>query len=483
LQTTPSVFDPKDAPFVIENIVKNLDLENGGQKGSPKFPMPALFDFVLRISDSGNADKTKQHIFLNAETSGQRGVNLTLEKMDFGGIYDQIGGGFARYATDSLWQIPHFEKMLYDNAQLVSLYSHAFQATMMAHPDKIGKALYEKVVRQTLDFVEQNWLINSTSRNSGAEGGFYSSFDADSPSVGVDTEGGEGYYYTWTKQEIDSLLGKNASIFNEYYGITEGGNFENGRNILSIKSAKKVVEFLQNDKNLPDLNAAHNILLKARNNRPIPNLDDKILTAWNALMLKGYVDAYKAFGEQKYLLLSQKMADYVLTHFEDKTTGFFHFTANDNAPLVARPIPFSDDVIPNANATIALSLNQLGSLLEKKEYSEKAFSMMQKMYETAITSGQSTYYHTWCKLYFDIIQPPFEVAIVGQDAEKLRDGLMRYYLPNALVLGGNTEGPLRLLEGKWKQEETYIYVCQNKACKQPVKTVKEALKLIMENQF
>ncbi len=505
-------FDEKDSRFIVENILKTLDFENGGQKGSPKFPMPALFDFGLAISDFGNMQTADRNP--KSETRNiLRGVTTTLDKIANGGIYDHLGGGFARYATDSLWQIPHFEKMLYDNGQLVSLYSHAFQVTK--------KPLYEKVVRQTFDFVEQNWLTS--------EGGFYSSFDADSP-LGLGSEGGEGDYYTWTKREIDSLLGNKALVFNDFYEITEGGNWEAGKNILRTKK-------VQDDRNFAELNDLKVVLLKARNKRPAPNLDNKILTAWNALMLKGYIDAYKAFGEQKYLdialknahfieqkmlqtdgrlnrnyskngqaingfledyaftiqaftalyevtfdekylLLSQKMLDYVLAHFEDKTTGFFNFTENNNTQLVARPINFSDDVIPNANATIALSFNQLGSLLEKKAYSEKAVFMMQKMYETAITNGQSAYYHTWCKLFLNIVQPPFEIAIVGKDSKKLRDELMHYYLPNVVILGGNTEGVLPLLEGKLKQGETYIYVCQNKACKKPVKTVAEALKLL-----
>jgi hypothetical protein len=513
---TASNLDKKDIPTILENILKTLDFENGGQKGSPKFPMPALFDFGLQISDFGNADTTNRNP--KSETRNiLRGVTLTLDKIANSGIYDHLGGGFARYATDSLWQIPHFEKMLYDNGQLVSLYSHAFQVTR--------KPLYEKVIRQTMAFVEQNWLSE--------EGGFYSSFDADSPS-GVEGEGGEGNYYTWTKHEIDSLLGKNATIFNNVYGITEGGNWEAGKNILSMK---KVVEVQNLDDLNPDLNTAKTILLKARNKRPKPNLDDKIITAWNALMLKGYIDAYKALGEPKYLEIAlknaafinkkllqkdgslyrhytkskvsgkafledyaftiqafialyevtfdvkwlfqaDKMTVFVFKNFNDTTTGLFNFSDNRETPLAARPIPLIDDVIPNANASFTLTLNHLGTLLDKKEYTDRAVLMMQKMYETAIASGQTAYYYTWAKLFLTLVKPPFEVAIVGKDSKKLRDELMRYYLPNAVILGGNTEGVLPLLENKLNRGETYIYVCQNKACKKPVKTVAEALQLL-----
>jgi uncharacterized protein len=171
------------------------------------------------------------------------------------------------------------------------------------------------------------------------------------------------------------------------------------------------------------------------------------------------------------------LADYVLTNFEDNETGMFHFTANNSAQLTARPMIFSDDVMPNANASFALGLQHLGTLLDKANYNEKAVFMMKRMYETAILQGQSANYYTWCKLFLNIVTPPFEVAIVGEKSKELQNEMMRYYLPNALILGGNREG-LPLLEGKLQKGETYIYVCQNKTCKYPVKTVVEALKLM-----
>jgi uncharacterized protein len=504
-------FDAKDAPFMVENILKTIDFNNGGQLGTPKFPMPAFFDFMIsnfRFHISGLNNAATQNTKPDTQNIKiLRGANLTLDKIANGGIYDQIGGGFARYSTDSLWQVPHFEKMLYDNGQLMSLYSHAFQVTK--------KPLYEKIVKQTLAFVEDKWLSK--------EGGFYASFDAD-------TEGSEGGFYTWTKREIDSILGDNAPVFNDLYGITETGNFDNGHNVLSVKKAEKVGEIL----NLDDLKRR---LLNARNKRPQPNLDNKILTAWNALMLKGFVDAYRALGnpkyleiavkngnfigdkmlktngqlsrnyakngvaingfledyaftiqafialyevtfEEKWLLKAQLLTDYVLNNFEDKATGFFNFNENNKSQLAARPIILSDDVIPNANATFAVVLNHLGTLLEKDNYTKKANAMLQNVYETAILKGYSANYFTWCQLFLNVVNPPYEIAIVGDNAGQLRNELMTYYLPNALILGGYTEGSLPLLAGKLKKEETYIYVCQNKACRQPVKTVAEALKLL-----
>lgn len=507
-QTKP-IFEAADVAFSIENILKNIDTINGGQRGAPKFPMPALFEFLLNYMAQNPTFKSRNAVF------------LTLDKMANGGIYDHLGGGFARYSTDSLWQVPHFEKMLYDNGQLISLYSHAFQITKNED--------YKRIIEQTMAFVQTHWLSK--------EGGFYSSFDADS-------EGREGAFYTWKKREIDSLLGRNALIFNDLYNITEGGNFENGENILYKKTSLTdygiAHQLTKNDLEKP-ITASLSILQNARKKRPMPLLDDKILTAWNGLMLSGCVAAYRALGtphylaialkngqflldkqlqtegrlnrnyqnsksqinafledyaytisafialyevtfDEKWLKAAEKMSDYVLANFSDNQTALLHFTSNQDAALVARPMNLSDDVLPNANAVFALSINQLGHFLDKKMYQEKAVQMLQQMYPTAITSGYASSYFSWCKLLAQLVKPPFEVAIVGNQSAVLRDELMRHYLPNALILGGNTEGSLSLLEGKLQQGETYIYVCQNGVCKQPVKTVAEALHILRTSE-
>jgi uncharacterized protein len=526
------VFDKNDLPFLAENILKTIDFENGGQLGAPKFPTHGLFDFLLNYykTEKSTAESNSKSEIQNSKLDEiLRGVTVTLDKMANGGIYDHLGGGFARYSTDALWHIPHFEKMLYDNGQLVSLYSHAFQATR--------NPLYEKIVRQTMAFVEKEWLSN--------EGGFYTSFDADTEgSSKVNREGGEGDFYTWKKSEIDKLLGKNAVIFNDFYGNTEGGNWEAGDNILHRENP---ISIIAKQYNLPEkevelsIENSKNILLRARNKRVKPKLDDKILTGWNALMLKGCVDAYRAFGEPQYLTMAlkngqfilknqlqkdgrlfrnfqkgkpatnafledyaytiqafielyqvtfdekwlfqaERMADYVLKNFEDSKTGMFHFTSNLDAALVARPMDFSDNVLPNPNAIMALNLHDLGTFLDKPNYLAQATSMMQNMYDRAVSSGHSEAYFNWCKLFSRLVNPPYEVAIVGGNAAVLRAEMMRYYVPNAVFLGSNTEGgKLSLLEDKFQAGETYIYVCQNKTCKYPVKTVQDALKLLQVN--
>jgi uncharacterized protein len=537
-------FSRDDLPFVLDNIVKTIDFENGGQLGIPKFPTPGLFDFLLHFHQTEkNADvkNSKSNTENPKHDEILRGVTTTLDNMANGGIYDHLQGGFARYSTDAQWHVPHFEKMLYDNAQMISLYSHAFQASKRIHPKAIGNPLYEKIVRQTLAFVEQEWLS--------PEGGFYTAFDADS-------EGEEGVFYTWKKAEIDKILGKNAAIFNDFYGITEGGNWEAGKNILH---QKKPLSTIAKAYNLSEKDAemlienGKNTLLQTRNKRIKPSLDNKILTGWNALMMNGCIHAYRAFSDphyldlalknaqfilknqvqkdgklnrifkfqadkngrnttpvngfledyaytiqafislyqvtfdEKWLFEAQKLADYVLAHFEDSKTGLFYFTSNlDTSPL-GRHSDVFDNVLPNPNAILALALLDLSTLLDKPLYGEKASKMMQTMYNTAITMGQSEAYFNWCKLFSTLLNPTYEVAIVGKNAQKLRLDLMQYYVPNALFLGEITDGSSRknrargqlpLLEGKFQEGETYIYVCKDKVCKYPVKTVVEALKLL-----
>jgi uncharacterized protein len=497
---TTATFDKKDLPFVVANIIEQLDLEKGGKKGSPKFPIPGVYEFLLKYNQTEQSEKTL------------KAITTTLDNMANGGIYDHLGGGFARYSTDSDWKVPHFEKMLYDNAQLISLYSHAWQVTK--------NSTYEKIVRETMIFIEKTWISK--------ENGFFASLDADSKE-------GEGALYVWKKAEIDKILGKNADIFNEYYEVTTSGNWENGENILHRRKnlseiAKKYEKSEASIQKI--IEAGKAILLTTRNLRAAPNLDDKILTGWNALMLKGCIDAYRAFGEPKYLELalknaqfivknqlqtdgrlnrnykngkssvngfledyaytmtafnalyevtfdetwlrhSEKMANYAIQHFQDAKSGMFYFTSDLDNALIARNMSFSDDVLPNYNSTFALALLDLGTRFDEKKYLDIAQNMMQNRYKTTITDGYSFFYYHWATLFMNLVHPPFEVAIVGEKSSNKRDSLLPIYLPNVLLLGGKTEGTLPLLKDKLQKDDTYIYVCRNKTCKLPVKMIYE----------
>lgn len=506
LNSADQNFESATLKTVGKTFLGNIDFKKGGRNGSPKFPMPNNYDFLLRYHT------------LFQDAKALEAVTTTLDKMAFGGIYDHLGGGFARYSTDDIWKVPHFEKMLYDNGQLVSLYAKAFQLTK--------NPLYQQVVSETLEYIKREMTDKS--------GGFYSSLDADS-------EGVEGKFYVWTDEEIKAILKdeQDYEVFKDYYSVTKRGNWEEKNILFRQKSTQKV---LKNNKiNAEELERilaeAKDQLFEARAKRIRPGLDDKILTSWNALMLTGYIDAYKAFGKKEYLetalnnaqfirknmmqedyrLLrnykdgqtkinaflddyaltiqaftalyevtfdeswlqeAKGLAEYTITHFFDAQSGMFNYTSNLDPPLIARKKELSDNVIPGSNSAIARSLFTLGTYLYLPDYIDKAKQMMKNMEENVTTSEQPNFYSNWCNLYLDLVKPPYEVAIVGDNYAALQQQMLSHYLPNAILLGGKTEGNLELLTDKLQEGETMIYVCQNKVCKLPVREVDKALKLI-----
>ncbi|RMF26980.1 MAG: thioredoxin domain-containing protein, partial [Bacteroidetes bacterium] len=271
---TPNEGEPEFTRATLDDLadkfLQEIDFRWGGRKGAPKFPIPNKYQFLLRYHH------------LSGNPRALEAVTVTLDRMADGGIYDQLGGGFARYATDDQWVVPHFEKMLYDNGQLVSLYAQAWQVTQNPR--------YRTIVEETLAFVKRELAS--------PEGGFYSSLDADS-------EGEEGKFYVWTKAEIDSILGGGdlSSMFCDYFEVSRSGNWEDGKNILHRRKPLEEVARTFNlspEDCLAQINQARQKLFEARAQRPRPRTDDKVLTAWNALMLQGYVDAFKAFGVEAY---------------------------------------------------------------------------------------------------------------------------------------------------------------------------------------
>ncbi|MDB4506007.1 thioredoxin domain-containing protein [bacterium] len=499
-------FNPQNLAKIATNFLENIDFKKGGRKGAPKFPMPNNYEFLLN------------YYHITKDAKALEGVTTTLDNMANGGIYDHLGGGFARYSTDDDWFAPHFEKMLYDNGQLISLYSEAYQLTK--------NPLYKKVVVETLEYTKRE-MTNP-------DGGFYSSLDADS-------EGEEGKFYVWKKSEIDSLLGDDlAKVFNEFYEVKRSGNWEHKNNILHRKSSNEKVakKFdLTADQLSKKIDDAKIILMSARGKRIRPGLDDKILTSWNALMLKGYTDAYRAFGNEEYLesairnanflvknsikdehrlnrnfkdgqsvinaflddyaLLidafvhlyqvtfdeqwlnhAKKLTAYTQTHFYDKSTGMFHYTSNLDPELIARKKELADNVIPGSNSTMARNLYKLGTMLYQPEWVDLSKQMLHNLSESITDTPQPNFYSNWCSLYWAIVNPPFEVAVIGDNSRALSKELMQYYLPNALILGGKSEGNLQLLQDKLIEGETRIYVCKNKVCKFPVLEVNKALELM-----
>jgi uncharacterized protein YyaL (SSP411 family) len=498
IQVTDTIAAKPETPFIAADrtavflkIDSTIDYQKGGRKGAPKFPMPVNYKYLLR-----NYYYTKNEKALKA-------VIVTLDNMMNGGIYDQVGGGFARYSVDGDWEIPHFEKMLYDNAQLVSLYSEAYQVTKNER--------YKQVVDETYEFIEREL--------SDASGGFYSALDADS-------EGEEGKFYVWSYEELKAILGADFDSFTRVYDVSEHGNFE-GRNNLVRRPGV----------HLPDMKIAEwrKKLLAERSKRVRPRLDDKILTSWNALMLSGYIDAYKAFGEKRFLDRALKSAEFIkanmlqsdfslkrnykngkaniggflddysftceafialyqvtfdpqwlkladgiaqhtIQHFSNLSNGMFFYNSTNDEPLIARKTESSDNVIPASNSSMALALYRLGLLLDKKDYIDRAKRVLTNVKDNIM--GYPNYYANWAVLMDWFIAEPYEVAISGENALALNRELNGHFLPNCLIMGSTHKSELPLLEDKFKAGETLIYVCQNKTCQLPVKSAAEALRQI-----
>ncbi len=486
----------------VADIKKQLDYVEGGGNHSPKFPMPNNYQFLLHY----------YHYSKDKELLGV--IELTLDKMAYGGIYDQIGGGFARYSTDKYWKAPHFEKMLYDNGQLVSLYSDAYQLTK--------KPLYKHVVYQTLEYIEREMTA--------ANGAFYSSLDADS-------EGKEGKFYVWSKEELEAILKEDYPLAKEYYNVNSIGKWEGHYILLRKKDNVKIAKLFdlsakEVEKKINKINAT---LLKERAKRVRPGLDDKTLTSWNALMLKGYVDAYNVFGEdnflkaaiknanfivstqirkdgglnhnykngvsnldgyledysfttealialyqatfdEKWLAHAKQLTDYSIVHFYDTKTGFFFFTSNNAKGLIARKMELSDNVIPASNSSMAKSLFLLGELYYNEDYTKKSKQMLKNI--EAQVSQYISGYSNWGILMLNQVKPFYEVAISGKKAHAKRQELNNNYIPNKLIVGSTKASNLPLLEMKEVNGKTMIYVCYNKACQRPVEEVSEALKQI-----
>ena len=503
--TLPEIVNPQ--PFTreeyrkaFENQVRSIDFKLGGYNGAPKFMLPIGFEFLL------------QYHYLTGDQQALYGVTITLDAMARGGIYDQIGGGFARYSTDQFWKVPHFEKMLYDNGQLISLYAHAYQLTK--------RSLYAEIVEQTITFTERELRH--------PEGGFYASIDADS-------EHEEGKFYVWTKEEMKAVLDpESATTILDFYQITSRGNWEGGKNILyynsdkenfAVKNGISAKEFNQT------LSQSNKKLLENRNLRIRPATDEKILTCWNALMLSGYVNAFKAFGKvdyldgaiqtarflEKYMLTNDGLLyrvfkdgkvsingfldDYSLlaeafislyeitfdihwikqselltaqmwNHFRDEEHNLFFYTSDQSELLIARKHETSDNVICASNSVLAHVLYKLGLLTSNAEYSEMAIQMTLNFRDEIIRHGP--YYANWGMLLGKLTYPSYEIAILGEKALEQAGKIQREYLPTSLFAGGLTEN-LPVLENRIINNQTVIYVCEEKVCNIPVYSAENAL--------
>jgi uncharacterized protein len=496
-----------DFQLLYQNFKKRFDQKRGGMLPAPKFPMPVNYLFLLRFyHHSGLQEALDQTI-------------LTLRQMACGGLYDQAGGGFARYSVDEEWLVPHFEKMLYDNGQLVSLYAQAFQVT--------GDPVFKDVVYETIAFVERELMSK--------EGGFYSSLDADS-------EGEEGKFYVFSKEETEEIIGKDAPLFWAYYTIEGGeGNWEHGKNILHRQLSDE--DFAkEHDLLVEDLRRKvkgwKEKILAARSKRVRPGLDDKVLMSWNALMLKGLTDAYRVFKEvrfmemacqnanflvhrmkrgngllhsykdgkasidgfledyalaiqafiplyevtfdEKWLREAQRLTDYVLEHFFDAEEQLFYFTSDESEKLIARKKELFDNVIPSSNSVMAINLHQLGLFFDDENYKELSNTMLYKVRELVVK--EPSYLANWAILYGMKLKPTAEIVIIGEQAEDLRWQFGLHFLPNTILMGSTGASSLPLLQDRVSLNGTTIYVCYNKTCQLPVRSVAEAIEQLKLKQ-
>jgi hypothetical protein len=484
------------------SLAQHVDHTNGGIGGAPKFPNSMVFAlFLRRYRATGN------ELYLQMTT-------LTLRKMAEGGVYDHLGGGFHRYAVDERWLVPHFEKMLYDNALLARLYLEAYQVT--------AEPLFRERVEAILAYVERDMFRPG--------GGFYSTQDADS-------EGREGKFFVWSREEVMSLLGDEVGeIFCRYYDVTDVGNFEHYNILHPTLTVSQLAKLFRRDEESVShlLHETQQTLFAARERRVKPGRDDKILTSWNGLMLSAFVEAYKVLGNSRYLEIARQTTDFLLTclyrdgrllrsykdgqakfnaylddyaflaaafidlyeatfekvylqravefmetllvRFWDEKEGGFFFTSDDHEVLITRSKPAFDGSIPSGNSAALLNLLRLSYLTENRNYLTKAEQIL-RLYYDAMTQNPFGFSNMLCALDFYLNRPKEIVLLGKKNAAETREMLSRIhtlFIPNKTIRCldslDHSEPPMpSILEGRTQIEgKLTAYVCHNFTCSLPV---------------
>ena len=494
-----AVLDPTNIGKLVSGWFTRLDREHGGSQGAPKFPMPVNLEFLLHYGIQ----------YKDPDILGY--VKLTLEKMARGGIFDQAGGGFARYSVDPVWKVPHFEKMLYDNAQLIGLYASAYQV--------FGFGEFAQVVSSSIGYIKREMTS--------PEGAFYSALDADS-------EGTEGKYYIWTPEELEEVLGEEFDLFADYYSINETGLWEHGNYILYRTDSPETFareRGMEPGTFLRQVDGWNHRLLDRRYNRTRPGLDDKSLTEWNSLMIRGLTRAYRAIGEPEYLslavqnaeLLKERMltdegvlfrnykegkrsiegflSDYAFfieacldlfevsmeehwlqlavhltrvtrKRFFDPGSGMFNYSAAGSEILISNHVEVQDNVIPSSNAVMASNLFRLGHMLTESGYLDLSRDMVRFM-----ASRIEKYPHgfaRWGSLLLSQVNPFHEIVVTGPSAGSVLQDLGKDYLPNAMLIGSVSDSDLPLFRNRFDQDKTRIFVCIDNTCRLPVEDPADA---------
>jgi uncharacterized protein YyaL (SSP411 family) len=492
-----------------ENIMKNADKKWGGFGKAPKFPQSLVIQYLLRFYHiSENKDALKQAL-------------LSVDKMIDGGIYDQVGGGFARYSTDTEWLVPHFEKMLYDNALLLSVICEAYQIT--------GDKRYKEVIEETIQFIQRELMH--------AEGGFYAALDADS-------EGEEGKFYVWNYEEVIDLLQNDAAIFCDFFDIKLNGNWEE-KNILWRKYKEKI--FCE-EKNISleelqrIIQDGKKILLKKRNERIRPQTDDKILLGWNALMNTALCKAFAAIGNESFkqlavdnmqFLLSKFLknntAEYfhswknniakqpafvddyafliqaliklqeitgntnylekariaterVLENFTDPNTNFFFYTNTNQTDVVVRKKEVYDGAQPSGNAVMADNLFRLGLYFDKSDWKEKSIRMINSIGNAIVRYPTS--FGSWACTLLEIFIGTNEIVVISEKPQQILTQVLKEYIPHKIIMT-STDGSnsFPLLSGKEKYKEAALYLCRDYTCENPVSSISALIDLIRRKEL
>jgi uncharacterized protein len=503
------IFDPKDIQTAFEQLMKTADRQEGGFGSAPKFPQTFSIRFLI------------QHHFYTGDKDALEHACLSLDKMIYGGIYDQLGGGFARYSTDATWHVPHFEKMLYDNALLISALSDAFGATRRSH--------YARAIRETIEFVKRELMAVS--------GGFYSALDADS-------EGEEGKFYVWKKNEISAILGDEADEFCARYDVTPRGNWE-GKNILRILNPEHEISE-EKEKKWKEK------LLAARGARVRPLLDDKIILGWNAMMITALCKAYACLGEKCYralaiaamgfldekmrgeglfyfhhsytyrenqgissvtgqgsgyntgipaflddyayiaealinlqevtgdpfyLLKAKEITEYVDTNFREEDSGYFYYTHQQQDDVIVRKRELFDSAQPSGNSVMASNLLYLGTVFDLNNWKQRAAGNVAALKDMIIRYPGS--FGIWATLLNACTYQLYEIVLAGTTSEEKLLEFLAELVPNRVFQRNSvslTDFPL--LRNKPNQGPAQFFLCRNYSCQQPVKEVAELVSLL-----
>ena len=482
------IFSSDTCNTIAKNILQQADIEDGGFGAAPKFPQSFCIRYLLR------------HYHFSKDEAALNHALLSLDKMILGGIYDQIGGGFARYSTDKKWVVPHFEKMLYDNALMIMVLAEAFQLTR--------KEAYQSAIHQTIGFIRREMMND--------ESGFFSALDADS-------EGEEGKYYVWTQKEIEAILGADAGVFCEYYQVREQGNWEEGKkepiptNILWAKNYPLTDQaaLLENCKAR---------LMEKRSTRVRPQLDDKVLLGWNALMvvalckafaalgdetyrqmavrnihflekrfstetgfwhhtyknekatitaflddyaylIQAYIHLQEITGEADYLLKAKELTILVMSHFGESATGFFYYTPDFQTDVLLRKKEIYDGATPSGNAVMVNNLRYLSVVFDIPEWNERANGLITAVQHAVLKHPSS--FAVWALAVQEATEGIQEIVITGQEAGRYLFDVNNRYWPNKILQtapAGMDQFPL--LKGKsFKKDEVLFYLCKNYSCR------------------